>query len=63
MLKLILYVICLPLVVYSVDSINLNQIFKKNKTYQARVFYVILVLSISYLLTNFIYDFYNFNLT
>jgi len=61
MLKLILYIICIPLVVFSVDGINLNQIFKRNKVIQARAFYVILILALSYLLTNFIYDFYTFD--
>ena len=58
MLKLILYIVVLPIVVWSIDSININQIFKKNKIYQARIFYIILVLVLSYLVTNFIYDFY-----
>ena len=62
MLKLLLNLISIPLVVFVVDSLNINTIFKKNKVLQARVFYIILVLIISYLLSSFIYDFYNFNL-
>ena len=57
MIKLILYLIVIPLIVYAVDSVNLNCIFKKNKIYQARIFYILLVFGLSYLITNFLYDF------
>ena len=30
---------------------------KKNKIYQARIFYILLVFGVSYLVTNFLYDF------
>ena len=40
------------------DSININAIFKKNRVLQARVFYTLMALSIIYLITNFIYDFF-----
>lgn len=56
--KLFIYLLTTPLVIYSLDSININQIFKKNKVNQARIFYLILALCIIYLLTNFIYDFF-----
>ena len=62
MLKLLLNLIFIPLVVFAVDSLNINAIFKKNKILQARVFYIILVLVLSYLLASFIYDFYNLSL-
>ena len=59
MLKLILYVIIIPVVVWSMDSINLNFIFKKGQSnyYQARVFYMLLVIVISFIVVNFINDF------
>ena len=59
MLKLILYVIIIPVVVWSMDSINLNSIFKKGQSnyYQARVFYMLLVIVISFIVVNFINDF------
>lgn len=56
MLKLLLYIIVIPLVIFAMDSININGIFKKNKVYQARVFYILFVFCVSYLLCNFIYD-------
>lgn len=57
MLKLLLYIIVIPIVIFAMDSININGIFKKNKIYQARIFYILLVFSMSYLMCNFIYDF------
>lgn len=56
--KFILYIIVGILVIWSMDSININHIFKKNKIYQARLFYFFITISLIYLVTNFIYDFY-----
>ena len=57
MIKFILYLISIPIVIYIVDCININVIFKKNKIVQARLFYILIVFVFSYLLTNFLYDF------
>ncbi len=58
MTKLILYIFVIPLVVFSMDSLNINGIFKKGQSnyYQARVFYMLLVMVFSYLVVNFIVD-------
>ena len=58
--KTILYIICIPIILWALDSININAIFKKNRYYQARLVYLILTLIISYLLVNFIFDFTNY---
>ncbi|MGN1312312.1 MAG: DUF1146 family protein [Bacilli bacterium] len=57
MIKFILYLFILPLVVYAIGGLNLNGIFKKNKIYQAKIFYILLIFGLSYLVTNFLYDF------
>ena len=57
MIKLIIYLFVIPLTIYAVDSVNINCIFKKNKMYQSRVLYILLVFSLSYLVANFLYDF------
>ncbi len=54
--KFFIYIITTILTVWSLDSININNIFKKNKVTQARLFYFLLALSLIYLTTNFIYD-------
>ena len=55
--KFILYFIVTILVIWTMDTININQIFKKNvNPIQAKLFYFFLGLSIIYLVTNFLYD-------
>ena len=56
MIKLIIYIFVIPLVIFAMDSININGIFKKNRIYQARLFYILLVFGLSYLVCNFLYD-------
>ena len=56
-IKLIIYIVNTIIIFFALDGININQIFKKNKIIQARIFYFILALSLVYLLTNFIWDF------
>lgn len=56
--KAFLYILVGIVVIWSLDSININQIFKKNRVIQARVFYFLLALSLIQLVTSFIYDFY-----
>lgn len=59
MVKLILYIIIIPLVVWGMDSVNINAIFKKGQSnyYQARIIYMLIVFSVSYLVVSFINDF------
>lgn len=54
--KFFLYIIVTILVIWSMDAVNINQIFKKNKVNQARMFYLLLGLSMIYLITNFLFD-------
>lgn len=57
MLRFLLYIIILPLVIWVVDGININSIFKRNRIYQARVIYIIIIFALTYLTVNFMYDF------
>ena len=58
MAKLFLYVFIVPLVVISMDSVNINAIFKKGQSnyYQARLVYLFIVVSLSFLVVSFISD-------
>ena len=58
--KFFLYVAVTIAVIWSMDSVNINQIFKKNRVYQARIFYFLLGISLIYLVTNFIWDLFTF---
>ena len=57
MVKFAIYILAAIIVVYSIDAVNINAIFKKNKIVQARVFYLVLILSFTYLLGSFLYEF------
>jgi len=56
--KFFLYIIVGILVCWSMDAVDINRIFKKNRVWQARVFYFLLMLALTYLVTNLLYDFY-----
>ncbi len=56
--KFILYILVGMAVIWAMDSININQIFKKNKVHQARLFYFFITVALIYLVTNFLYDLY-----
>lgn len=59
MYNLILYALVFVLVVWAIDAVNISIIFKKNRVYQARVFYILLIVSLTYLVTNFLISFLN----
>ena len=54
--KIIVYIFVAVGVIWSLESVNINGIFKKNRVIQARLFYFFLGLSMMYLVTNFIWD-------
>lgn len=61
MSKLILYIFVIPFIIWALDSVNINVIFKlsKHTNYQARVLYMAVIFSLSYLVVSFLYDFMN----
>jgi len=54
--KFFLYIVVAIIVIWALDSVNINQIFKKNKVFQARIFYFLIGISLIYLVTNFLMD-------
>ncbi len=56
--KVILYVVITPLVIWALDGIDMNCMFKKNRVSQAIAVNVLFVLALSYLVVNFLYDFF-----
>ncbi len=57
MYNFILYCLVFILVVWAMDGVNINSIFKNNRIYQARIFYILVVISLTYLVTNFLLSF------
>ena len=56
--KFFLYLFSFVIVVFSIESVNISVIFKKNRVMQAKIFYFILALCMTELLTNFLYNLY-----
>lgn len=54
--KIFIYLFSLVVVIWSIDSVNITAIFKKNKIVQARIFYFVLALCLTELLTELIYN-------
>jgi uncharacterized membrane protein YwzB len=59
--KTLLYVIAVPLSIFALESLNIENKFKKNRYYQARLLYLMLAFSLSYLTVNFFYDFFTYS--
>ncbi len=57
MIKAALYIVILIITIWSLESIDITGMFKKNRYYETRVLYLIVSMSLSYLVVNFIYDF------
>ena len=57
MLKIVLYIILLPLSIYTLQSLNIEKILKLDKQLQARTLILLLSISLTYLSASFIYDF------
>ena len=58
MIKAILYILLLPFTIWAMDGLDLNKLFKQSRVYQARIMYLMIAMSISYLVVNFLYDFF-----
>ena len=58
MIKVILYVLLLPFTIWAMEGLDLNRFFKQSRVYQARIMYLMIAMSISYLTVNFLYDFF-----
>ena len=58
MIKAILYLILFPFTICVMEGLELNKFFKQSRIVQARIMYLMIAMSISYLVVNFLYDFF-----
>ena len=56
--KSFIYILITPFMIWIILALNLDRFFKKNKKSQIIALYVCFALGLSYLVVNFIYDFY-----
>ncbi len=61
MLKMALYIVTLPLAIWALESLRIESLFKKGRVLQIKVLYVMFSFALSYLVTNFLYDFAYFS--
>ena len=57
-IKMLLYILIVPISIWITSNMRLEHIFKKNQTKAIVMFYVFISLGMAYLVVNFIYDFY-----
>jgi len=57
-IKALLYFLIVPFSLVALDSLNIQNVFKKNRYFQSRLLFVFLALALSYLVVNFFFDFY-----
>ncbi len=57
MFKLALYIVTLPIVIWSLEAVKIEQLFRQGRVLQIRIFYLIVSFSLDYLVVNFFYDF------
>lgn len=58
MIKAILYILIFPFTIWVMEGLELNKFFKQSRVLQARIVYLMIAMSISYLVVNFFYDFF-----
>jgi len=58
-IKVYIYIITTLLSAFTLTGINFNKIWRKEKTIEARIFVILISLIMSYLVTNFIVDFFS----
>lgn len=60
--KIALYLIVVPFVIWTLEALRIDFLFKKGRVIKIKLFYVFLSLAFSYLIVNCLYDFaYYFN--
>lgn len=60
--KLFVYAITIMCSTFAVTGINFDGFIKKNHIWEARFLSIILILVLSYILTNFVYDIVGINI-
>jgi len=57
-IKFYLYILIVPLTMWTLVSLNIERYFKRGHINQIKFFYILITIALSYLVVNFLYDFY-----
>ena len=55
--KIYIYALVIFAVTFVLSGINFNPIFRKGKINESKIFIILLVMALSYLVANFVFDF------
>lgn len=55
--KIFIYIVVTLATAFALSGINFNNLFKKERIVEAKIFIILITLSLSYLATNFIINF------
>lgn len=55
--KTYIYIVSVLLSTFTISGINFNNVFKKNKVVEAKIFVILLVLALGYLVGSFVITF------
>ena len=58
MIKTILYIVIFMITIWAMSGLDLNRLFKQSRIVEARIIYLLISMSITYLVVNFFYDFF-----
>ena len=58
--KVFLYILILPIVIWAIECLKLDHIFKSGRVFKIRVFYILISFALTYLVVNCLYDFSTF---
>ncbi len=62
-IKIILYLIILPISMWSISALRIEGAFKKNSENQIKIMYIFLSISMTYLIVQFFSEFYQITST
>jgi Predicted membrane protein len=57
MVKLSLYIVMIPITMWVLECVKMDNIFKKGRELQIKILFVMISFALAYLVTNFLYDF------
>ncbi len=62
MVKFFVYALSLIISTFAVSGINFNNIIKRNHIWEARILSMVIILALTYLVANLIFDITNINI-
>lgn len=62
MIRFFVYALSLIITTFAISGINFDNIIKRNHVWEARIFSIVIILALTYLLASFIFDIASINI-